>query len=318
MESAKIDFAKLYDQTKEEIGFDAKDPIPYVVSSGSLLLDRALSVGGFPGGRIVEIYGPESSGKTTLGIATLAQAQRQNLPVGYIDMETAYDAEYAKALGLKGKPNADFAYAVPDTGEQALATIELWVDRGIRVILVDSVAAMVPKAELEGDFGESNMGLMARMMSQGLRKLTGIVYQSRAIVIFINQVRMKIGVMFGNPETTTGGNALKFYASIRLEIRANGEEIKLDDKLSGRYSSIKVKKSRVGPPLRVVQVPVVYGRGIWRPAELFDLLLVEGLIERKSSFYYAEGEKIGAGRLESMLAIEKDEKRFLKLLGGKK
>lgn len=315
--ASKLDFALLYEKTKKEVGFEDTDPIPYVVSTGSLLLDRALAIGGLPGGRIVEVFGPEASGKTTLCLHVLAEAQKKGLAVGYIDMETALDLDYAHRIGLSGEPNVDWAYAIPDTGEQVFETIECWIGSGVKVIMVDSVSAMVPKAELLGDYGESNIGLQARMMSQGFRKLTGLIYKSGALVVFINQIRMKIGVMFGNPETTTGGKALPFYASVRLDIRAAGEEL-LDGKdLIGRYSNIKVKKSKVGPPMRSVAVPLVFGHGFWKAAELFDVLLVEGFVSRRGSNYYFGDELIGQGKMDTIETLEKDMGRFLKAMEAK-
>lgn len=305
-----INYAELYEKTKSEMGFEDTNPVPYVVSTGSILLDRALSIGGFPGGRIVEIYGQESSGKTTMCIHVLAEAQKMKLPIGYLDMESAIDLNYVKALGLKGKPNIDWMYAIPDVGEQALKTIEFWVKSGIKVIMVDSVSALVPKAELEGEYGESHMGLQARMMSQGLRKLTGIISKNNALVLFINQVRQKIGVVFGSPETTTGGKALQFYASVRLDIRANGDEIKDGMNVIGRYSTVKIKKNKVGAPMRTVSIPIVYGKGFHKPAELFDIFLVEGLISRKSSSYYFNGELLASGKTNVIKAIEDDLNRF--------
>lgn len=311
-----MDYAQLYKDTVKKVGFEDTDPIYFILPTGSYLLDRALGLGGYPGGRIIEVYGPEGSGKTTLCMHAMAEAQKLNLPIGMVDMEASYDDKYGATIGIQGTKNEDWAYAIPDTGEQALETVRFWVEQGIKLIVVDSVSAMVPKAELEGNFGEAFMGLQARMMSQGMRMLTGILAKAGAIVIFINQIRSKIGVMFGSPETTTGGNALKFYASVRLEIRANGEEIKEGTDVVGRYSTIKTKKNKVGPPMRTVQVPIVYGKGIDQAGELFDILLTDNVISRRGSNYYADGEMLGAGKANTVATIVGDLDRFKGMVRG--
>jgi len=263
------------------------------ISTGSISLDIALGVGGVPKGRIIEIYGPESSGKTTLSLHIVAEAQKKNGICGYIDAEHAMDVGYARKLGVR---TDDLLLSQPDTGEQALEIAEMLVRSGaIDVLVIDSVAALVPKAELEGEMGDAHMGVQARLMSQALRKLTGTISKSQTCVIFINQIRMKIGVMFGNPETTTGGNALKFYASQRLDIRRIGA-IKNGDAVIGNRTRVKVVKNKVAPPFKEVEFDIMYGAGISRVADLVDLGSQEDIIEKSGAWYSFNGERIGQGR----------------------
>ncbi|GIW42244.1 MAG: protein RecA [Candidatus Binatia bacterium] len=264
-----------------------------VVSTGSLGLDLALGVGGLPRGRVVEIYGPESSGKTTLALHAVAEAQKQGGICVFIDAEHALDVSYAKKLGVKTE---DLLISQPDYGEQALEIAETLVRSGaIDVMVIDSVAALVPRSELEGEMGEPQMGLQARLMSQALRKLTATISRSRTIVIFINQIRMKIGVMFGNPETTTGGNALKFYASCRLDIRRVGA-IKQGDQVIGSRTKVRVVKNKVAPPFKEAEFDILYGTGISREGELVDLGAQYGILEKSGAWYSFDGERIGQGR----------------------
>jgi recombination protein RecA len=264
-----------------------------VISTGSLGLDMALGIGGLPVGRIIEIYGPESSGKTTLTLHVVAEAQKQGGVAAFIDAEHALDPTYARKLGV----NLDeLLISQPDTGEQALEIADTLVRSGsVRVLVIDSVAALVPKAELEGEMGDSHMGLQARLMSQALRKLTGSISRSGCMVIFINQIRQKIGVMFGNPETTTGGNALKFYASIRLDIRRVGS-LKEKDQLIGNQTRVKVVKNKLAPPFKVVDFDILYGEGISKKGELIDFGVKAGIVEKSGSWYAFQGQKIGQGR----------------------
>ncbi|HEV2300461.1 MAG TPA: recombinase RecA [Stellaceae bacterium] len=264
-----------------------------VVSTGSLGLDIALGIGGLPRGRVIEIYGPESSGKTTLALHVIAEAQKLGGTCGFIDAEHALDPAYAKKLGV----NVDeLLISQPDAGEQALEITDTLVRSGaIDVLVIDSVAALVPRAELEGEMGDSHMGLHARLMSQALRKLTGSISRSRTIVVFINQIRMKIGVMFGNPETTTGGNALKFYASVRLDIRRIGA-IKERDQVIGNQTRVKVVKNKMAPPFKAVDFDIMYGEGISKRGELIDLGVQAGVVEKSGSWYSHDGQRIGQGR----------------------
>jgi recombination protein RecA len=263
------------------------------IPTGSVSLDIALGVGGVPRGRIVEIYGPESSGKTTLSLHIVAEAQKRGGVCGYIDAEHAMDVGYARKLGVR---TDDLLLSQPDTGEQGLEIAEMLVRSGaIDVIVVDSVAALVPKAELEGEMGDAHMGVQARLMSQALRKLTGAVSKSQTCLIFINQIRMKIGVMFGNPETTTGGNALKFYASQRLDIRRVGA-IKNGDNVVGSRTRVKVVKNKMAPPFKEVEFDIMYGVGISREGDLVDLASEHGIIEKSGSWFAFKGERIGQGR----------------------
>lgn len=264
-----------------------------VISTGCLGLDLALGIGGFPKGRIIEVYGPESSGKTTLALHTIAEAQKAGGTCAFVDAEHALDPSYAKRLGINVD---DLLVSQPDTGEQALEIADTLVRSGsIDVLVIDSVAALVPKAELEGEMGDSHMGLQARLMSQALRKLTGSVAKTGCMVIFINQIRQKIGVMFGNPETTTGGNALKFYASVRLDIRRIGA-IKDKERILGNQTRIKVVKNKMAPPFKVIEVDIMYGEGISKMGELIDLGICANLVEKSGSWYGYQGEKIGQGK----------------------
>ena len=271
---------------------EAADDIE-TISTGSLGLDIALGIGGLPRGRVVEIYGPESSGKTTLALHVIAEAQRAGGTCAFIDAEHALDPGYARKLGVKVD---DLLISQPDAGEQALEITDTLVRSGaIDVLVIDSVAALVPRAELEGEMGDSHMGLHARLMSQALRKLTGSISRSRAMVIFINQMRYKIGVMFGNPETTTGGNALKFYASVRLDIRRIGA-IKERDQVIGNQTRVKVVKNKLAPPFKVVDFDIMYGEGISKRGELIDLGVQAGVVEKSGSWFSYEGQRVGQGR----------------------
>ncbi len=263
------------------------------ISTGSLGLDIALGIGGLPRGRVIEIYGPESSGKTTLALHVIAEAQRQGGACAFIDAEHALDPGYAGKLGVNID---DLLISQPDAGEQALEIADTLVRSGaIDVLVVDSVAALVPRAELEGEMGDAHVGLQARLMSQALRKLTGSISRSRCMVIFINQIRMKIGVMFGNPETTTGGNALKFYASVRLDIRRIGA-IKDKETVVGNQTRVKVVKNKVAPPFRVVEFDVMYGEGISKTGELIDLGVAASVVEKSGAWFSYNGQRIGQGR----------------------
>jgi recombination protein RecA len=273
-----------------------------VISSGSLGLDIALGIGGLPRGRVIEIYGPESSGKTTLALHVIAEAQRGGGTCAFIDAEHALDPGYARKLGVNVD---DLLISQPDAGEQALEITDTLVRSGaIDVLVIDSVAALVPRAELEGEMGDSHVGLHARLMSQALRKLTGSISRSRAMVIFINQIRLKIGVMFGNPETTTGGNALKFYASVRLDIRRIGA-IKDRDQVIGNQTRVKVVKNKMAPPFKVVDFDIMYGEGVSKRGELIDLGVQAGVVEKSGSWFSYEGQRIGQGR-ENAKAFLKD------------
>ena len=264
-----------------------------VISTGSLSLDLALGVGGVPKGRVVEIYGPESSGKTTLTLHVIAEAQKNGGTCAFVDAEHALDPVYAEKLGVD---TDELLVSQPDTGEQALEITDMLVRSGaVDVVVVDSVAALTPKAEIEGDMGDSHVGLQARLMSQALRKLTGNIKRSNCIVIFINQIRMKIGVMFGSPETTTGGNALKFYASVRLDIRRIGA-IKDRDEVVGNATRVKVVKNKVAPPFRQATFEILYGEGISREGEIIELGVAQGLIEKSGAWYSHGGNRIGQGK----------------------
>lgn len=263
-----------------------------LLPSGALSLDLALG-GGYPKGRIIEIYGPESSGKTTLTLHAIAEIQKQGGTAAFIDAEHALDPAYAKRLGVD---TDNLLVAQPDNGEQALEIAETLVrSNAVDLIVVDSVAALVPQAEIDGDMGDSHMGLQARLMSQALRKLTGIINKSKATVIFINQIRMKIGVMFGNPETTTGGNALKFYASVRMDIRRTGQ-IKEGDNVTGNRTKVKIVKNKIAPPFRVAEFDIMYNEGISATGDILDLAVQHGIVEKSGAFYKYGGETIGQGR----------------------
>lgn len=275
-----------------KLGAQPVEQIP-VISTGSIELDRALGIGGIPRGRVTEIFGPESSGKTTLALHVVANAQRQGGIAAFIDAEHALDIHYARKLGVNCD---DLLVSQPDTGEQALEIADMLVRSGaIDVMVIDSVAALVPRAEIEGEMGDSHMGLQARLMSQALRKLTANIGKTMTSVIFINQIRMKIGVMFGNPETTTGGNALKFYASVRLDIRRTGS-IKEGQDVMGNRTRVKVVKNKMAPPFKEAEFDIMYGDGISRTGDVLDVGVTAGIIEKSGSWYSYNGERIGQGR----------------------
>jgi recombination protein RecA len=264
-----------------------------VVSSGSLSLDIALGVGGLPRGRVVEIYGPESSGKTTLALQVVAEAQKNGGTAAFVDAEHALDPQYAHKLGVRVE---DLLVSQPDTGEQALEITDMLVRSGaIDVVVIDSVAALTPRAEIEGEMGDAHVGLQARLMSQALRKLTANIKRSNTLVIFINQIRMKIGVMFGNPETTTGGNALKFYASVRLDIRRTGS-IKRGDEIVGNETTVKVVKNKVAPPFKQASFDILYGEGVSREGEIIDLGSAHDILVKSGAWYSYKGERVGQGK----------------------
>jgi len=272
-----------------------------VISTSSLALDKALGIGGLPRGRVIEIYGPEASGKTTLALHAVAEAQKQDGIAAFIDAEHALDTAYAKKLGVNCD---DLLVAQPDTGEQALEIADMLVRSGaIDVLVIDSVAALVPRAEIEGEMGDSHMGLQARLMSQAMRKLTGTISKTMTSIIFINQIRMKIGVMFGNPETTTGGNALKFYSSVRLDIRRIGS-IKDGQEVVGNRTRVRVVKNKMAPPFTDAEFDIMYGEGISKTGDLIDVGVETGIIEKSGSWYSHDGERIGQGR--------ENVKKFLK------
>lgn len=277
------------------MGDHDRQAIP-AISTGSLGLDIALGIGGLPKGRIVEIYGPESSGKTTLTLSVIAQAQKAGATCAFVDAEHALDPEYAGKLGVNVD---DLLVSQPDTGEQALEITDMLVrSNAVDVIIVDSVAALVPKAEIEGEMGDMHVGLQARLMSQALRKITGNIKNANCLVIFINQIRMKIGVMFGSPETTTGGNALKFYASVRLDIRRTGA-VKEGDEVVGSETRVKIVKNKVAPPFRQAEFQILYGKGIYRNGEIIDLGVLHGFLEKAGAWYSYQGSKIGQGKANS-------------------
>jgi len=281
------------------LGTQASDKIP-VISSGCLSLDIALGVGGFPKGRVAEIYGPESSGKTTLALHVVAEAQKLGGTAAFIDAEHALDTAYAGRLGVDID---NLLVSQPDYGEQALEIAEILIrSGGVDVIVIDSVAALTPKAEIDGNVGDSHMGLQARLMSQAMRKFTGVLNRSNTVLIFINQIRMKIGVMFGNPETTTGGNALKFYSSLRLDIRRIGA-LKDGQEIVGNRTKVKVVKNKVAPPFKIVEFDIVYGEGISREGDLLDLAVEQEIVDKSGSWYSYQDERIGQGR--------ENAKRFL-------
>lgn len=281
------------------------EPLPDVaaIPTGSLSLDMALGVGGVPRGRVIEIFGPESSGKTTLALHIVAEAQKLGGIAAFIDAEHALDIGYARKLNVR---TDDLLVSQPDTGEQALDITEMLVRSGaIDVLVIDSVAALVPKAEIEGDMGDSHMGLQARLMSQALRKLTGVIAKSNCCVIFINQIRMKIGVMFGNPETTTGGNALKFYASVRMDIRKIAA-LKQGNDVIGSRTKVKVVKNKVAPPFKEVEFDILYGEGISREGDLLDLAVEKGVVEKSGAWFSYGKERIGQGRENSRLFLKEN------------
>jgi len=272
-----------------------------VISTSSLALDKALGIGGLPRGRVIEIYGPEASGKTTLALHAVAEAQKQDGIAAFIDAEHALDTAYAKRLGVNCD---DLLVAQPDTGEQALEIADMLVRSGaIDILVIDSVAALVPRAEIEGEMGDSHMGLQARLMSQAMRKLTGTISKTLTSIIFINQIRMKIGVVFGNPETTTGGNALKFYSSVRLDIRRIGQ-IKDGQEVVGNRTRVRVVKNKMAPPFTDAEFDIMYGEGISKPGDLIDVGVEVGIIDKSGSWYSHDGERIGQGR--------ENVKKFLK------
>ena len=281
---------------QREIALDAD-----AVSTGSLGLDIALGIGGLPRGRVAEIYGPEASGKTTLALHVVAEGQKTGGTCAFIDAEHALDPVYARKLGVDVD---ELLISQPDTGEQALEIADTLVRSGaVDVLVIDSVAALVPRAELEGEMGDSHMGLQARLMSQALRKLTGSISRSRCLIVFINQIRMKIGVMFGNPETTTGGNALKFYASVRLDIRRIGA-IKDRDEVVGNQTRVKVVKNKLAPPFKVVEFDIMFGEGISKTGELLDLGVKAGIVEKSGSWFSYDSERIGQGRENAKLYLK--------------
>jgi len=275
------------------------------ISTGSLALDLALGVGGLPKGRVVEIYGPEASGKTTLALHVIAEAHKKGGVGAFIDAEHALDVNYAKKLGVK---TDELLISQPDTGEQALEITEILVrSNAVDVIVVDSVAALVPKAEIEGEMGDAHMGLQARLMSQALRKLTGTISKSHTIVIFVNQIRMKIGIMFGNPETTTGGNALKFYASVRLDVRRTGA-IKQGQDVIGSRTKVRIVKNKVAPPFKEVEFDLILGEGISREGDVLDLAVEKNLIEKSGTWYAYQGQRIGQGRENAKQFLKENSK----------
>ena len=284
------------------MGDHERQAIP-AISTGSLGLDIALGIGGLPKGRIVEIYGPESSGKTTLTLSVIAEAQKSGATFAFVDAEHALDPEYAGKLGVNVD---DLLVSQPDTGEQALEITDMLVrSNAVDVIIVDSVAALVPKAEIEGEMGDMHVGLQARLMSQALRKITGNIKNANCLVIFINQIRMKIGVMFGSPETTTGGNALKFYASVRLDIRRTGA-VKEGDEVVGSETRVKVVKNKVSPPFRQAEFQILYGKGIYRNGEIIDLGVSQGLVEKSGAWYSYQGNKIGQGKANAAKYLQEN------------
>ncbi len=287
------------------LGADSKMEID-TVSSGSLALDIALGVGGYPKGRIIEIYGPESSGKTTFALHAIAEVQKQGGRAAFIDAEHALDPVYARNLGV----NIDeLLLSQPDTGEQALEICDALVrSSAINIIVIDSVAALVPQAEIEGEMGDSHVGLQARLMSQALRKLAGTINKTNTIAIFINQLREKVGVLFGNPETTTGGRALKFYSTIRMDVR-KAEAIKMGENIVGSYTKVKIVKNKVAPPFKSANIEIMYGTGISKEGEIIDLATEDGILEKSGSWYAYKGEKLGQGR-ETVKAVLKENPKL--------
>jgi recombination protein RecA len=293
------------------LGDDSEVPPVAVVSTGSIGLDLALGVGGLPRGRVVEIYGPESSGKTTLALHVIAEVQRLGGVAAFIDAEHALDVSYARRLGVN---LADLLVSQPDTGEQALEIAEQLVRSGAcDLVVVDSVAALVPRAEIEGEMGDAHMGVQARLMSQALRKLTAVVSRNQSIVVFINQIRMKIGVVFGNPETTTGGHALKFYSSVRLDIRRTGQ-VKDGEVVVGSRTRVKVVKNKVAPPFREAEFDIRYGSGVDRYAEAIELASERGIVEKSGAHFALDGERIGQGRERAVEWLKANPTAFERLL----
>jgi len=289
---------------------DAPRVVMPSVSTGSLGLDIALGIGGLPFGRVCEIFGPESSGKTTLTLSVIAQAQKQGKVCAFVDAEHALDPSYAEKLGVNLD---DLLISQPDTGEQALEITDMLVrSGGVDVIVIDSVAALTPRAEIEGEMGDSHVGLQARLMSQALRKITGNIKNANCLVIFINQIRMKIGVMFGSPETTTGGNALKFYASGRLDIRRTGS-VKVGDEVTGNETRVKVVKNKVAPPFRQAEFQILYGKGIYHAGEVIDLGVQCNLVDKAGAWYSYKGKKIGQGKANSALYLEEHPEIMLEI-----
>lgn len=298
---------------------DAPRVVMPSVSTGSLGLDIALGIGGLPMGRVVEVFGPESSGKTTLTLSVIAQAQKQGKVCAFIDAEHALDPSYAEKLGVNLD---DLLVSQPDTGEQALEVCDMLVrSGGVDVIIIDSVAALTPRAEIEGEMGDTHVGLQARLMSQALRKITGNIKNANCLVVFINQIRMKIGVMFGSPETTTGGNALKFYSSVRLDIRRTGS-VKQGDEVTGNETRVKVVKNKVAPPFKQAEFDIMYGQGISREGGLIDVGVEAGLVRKSGAWYTYEGDQLGQGKENSRRFLKDNpdlanelEKRILEKLG---
>ncbi len=289
------------------LGEDDYDASVEAISSGSLLLDQALGIGGYPKGRIIEIYGPESSGKTTFTLHAIAEVQKQGGYAAFIDAEHALDAKYAEALGVDID---NLILSQPDTGEQALEITEALIRSGaVDMVVIDSVAALVPEAEIRGDMGSSHVGLQARLMSQAMRKLSGVINKSNTICVFINQIREKVGIMFGNPETTPGGRALKFYSSVRLEIR-RGEQLKLGTDVIGNKARVKVVKNKVAPPFKTLELDIIYGKGISKTGELVDLGVHYEIIGKSGSWFSYNENKIGQGRQNVMKYLEENTEVF--------
>ena len=296
-----------------KLGDDSVDQSIEAISTGSIGLDAALGIGGLPKGRVVEVYGPESSGKTTLTLQVVAECQKAGGTAAFIDAEHALDPIYAEKIGVN---TTDFLVSQPDTGEQALEITDMLVASGaVDLIVIDSVAALTPRAEIEGEMGDSHVGLQARLMSQALRKLTANIKKSNTMVIFINQIRMKIGVMFGSPETTTGGNALKFYSSVRLDIRRIGA-IKKGDEIVGNQTRVKVVKNKVSPPFRIAEFEILYGHGISTEGEIIDMGVENNLIEKSGSWYSYDGDRIGQGK-ENVREFLADNPKIAKALAKK-
>lgn len=315
----KIDIVGIFHQVKKEVGMEDPKPVPYVIPTGSISLDRALKIGGYPAGRVTELIGAEHSGKTTLAMSACIQAQKMGLPFGYIDNENTLDYEYFRTMGVQGEANKDWIHLTPETGEDTWRAIDILLDKGIKMIVVDSVSAMTPEAELRGDFGEAQMGLQARMMGQGFRKTISKIAQQEACVIFINQIRLKIGVVFGSPETTSGGKALPFFSSIRLDIKQVGDNIEEKGEQIGKYSRIKVIKNKCAVPNGVALVPIVWGKGIDRASELFDEVLAKGVITKSGSFFsYKDVKQNGRANMVAYVAENMAEfEQYLEKKNGK-